>query len=78
MVIGTARPDPTKAEVAPERLDHDGRRAGRDAANEARRRYPGPAGVVLAREIDAYVEFGFRFGRDSPMVLLIAELTQDR
>jgi hypothetical protein len=33
------------------------------AAEHATRVYPGPVGELLARELRAHVEFGYRFGR---------------
>jgi hypothetical protein len=73
-----ARPaDPTRAQLAPERLTGDDRRDVVKAVNAARRKFPGPAGVVLAREIDAYLTFGYRVDATSPIPQLIAELLGD-
>jgi len=37
----------------------------RAAAAHARRVYPGPLGELVARELSAYAEFGFRFTVDA-------------
>lgn len=47
------------------------------AVNEARRRYPGPAGEILAQEIDFYLVCGYRTDQRSLIPQLIAELTAD-
>jgi len=49
------------------------------AAFRARRRYPGPAGTVLARELLAWADFGYRLGADRPLMALVDDLleTQD-
>lgn len=46
----------------------------RNAALLARHRYPGPVGEVLAKEITAWVEFGYRFGSSSLIEALVAHL----
>lgn len=40
------------------------------AAFRATRRYPGPAGTVLARELLAWSDFGYRLGADRPLMAL--------
>jgi hypothetical protein len=37
----------------------------RAAADYALRRYPGPVGELIHRELSAYAEFGHRFARDA-------------
>lgn len=49
----------------------------RAAVAAARRRYPGPLGRVLTRELDAWQEFGWRFGRDSDIAALVTELLKE-
>lgn len=44
------------------------------AANQAKRLYPGPAGEMIARELVAYAEFGFRVGPGSLVGRLVEEL----
>lgn len=68
------RHDPTLAQRPPERLDHQTRMVALQAANEARRRFPGAAGEILAREIQDFADFAFRTAPTSPVPRLIAEL----
>jgi hypothetical protein len=42
-------------------------------ASHARRVHPGPLGELVARELMAFAEFGYRFGRDG----LIARVAAD-
>lgn len=51
-------PDPT---AVTQLCPHDGMRL-RVAAHAARRRYPGPVGDLVARELLEWEAFGFRFG----------------
>ena len=44
------------------------------AAFRATRRYPGPAGTVLARELLAWADFGYRLGADRPLMALVDDL----
>jgi len=46
------------------------------AAFRARRRYPGPAGTVLARELLAWADFGYRLGADRPLMALVDDLLE--
>ena len=49
-------------------LDLAMRRRFTIAAFRATRRYPGPAGTVLARELLAWADFGHRLGADRPLM----------
>jgi hypothetical protein len=44
------------------------------AAFRATHRYPGPAGTVLARELLAWADFGYRLGLDRPVMALVEDL----
>ena len=44
------------------------------AAFRATHRYPGPAGTVLARELLAWADFGYRLGADRPLMALVDDL----
>ena len=44
------------------------------AAFRATHRYPGPAGTVLARELLAWADFGYRLGADRPLTALDDDL----
>jgi len=44
------------------------------AAFRATHRYPGPAGTVLARELLAWADFGYRLGVDRPVMALVDDL----
>ena len=46
----------------------------RAAAHHAKRAYPGPIGELLARELTAYAEFGYRFAADDLLTRLAAEV----
>ncbi|HXV92362.1 MAG TPA: hypothetical protein VD813_03615 [Pseudonocardia sp.] len=46
----------------------------RAAALHAKRVYPGVVGEVLARELTAHAEFGYRFDADALMTRLAAEI----
>jgi hypothetical protein len=46
------------------------------AAFRATRRYPGPAGTVLARELLAWADFGYRLGADRPLMALVDDLLE--
>ncbi len=64
-----------RADEKPEPLEaHDKVRA-LAAANQAKKRYPGPVGEILANEITAWHHFGFRGDANSPTARLIRELT---
>lgn len=67
-------PDPTTATNPPARLEWAETQRCRNAANTARRRYPGPVGELLARELDAFADFGFRVSQGALMQRLVAEL----
>jgi hypothetical protein len=47
------------------------------AALHARRMFPGPAGAVLSRVIDAYATFGHRVDHTGLMPALIDQLMKD-
>jgi hypothetical protein len=55
-------------------LDPAARRRFTVAAFRATRRYPGPAGTVLARELLAWADFGYRLGADRPLMALADDL----
>jgi hypothetical protein len=44
------------------------------AAHHAARLYPGPVGELVARELRAHADLGFRFGADSLLGRLAAEI----
>jgi hypothetical protein len=44
------------------------------AASHARRVFPGPVGAVLARELDAHAELGYRFAADALIAQLATEI----
>lgn len=44
------------------KLDHRDRMRLREAAFAATRRYPGPVGELLCRELMSWEEFGYRLG----------------
>lgn len=46
----------------------------RAAALHARRTYPGPLGELVARELTAYAEFGYRFAADALIPRLATEI----
>ncbi len=46
----------------------------RAAALHARRRYPGPLGELVARELTAYAEFGYRFAADALIPRLVTDI----
>ncbi len=46
----------------------------RNAAARARRVYPGPAGQVLARELNAWAEMGWRYGGSELMRRLARDI----
>jgi len=50
------------ADVPPERMNLPERSRAKAAAGRARRLYPGPPGEVLAREIEAWEDTGWRLG----------------
>lgn len=60
-----ARPDPLGA--------HERLRAS-TAAGHARTRYPGPAGELIAREIEAYAHHGYRGDQTALIPRLIGDL----
>jgi hypothetical protein len=65
----------TAAETTPDTApDLANRRRFTVAAFRARRRYPGPAGTVLARELLAWADFGYRLGADRPLMALVDDL----
>lgn len=66
--------DQTVAQQPPGRLEVDEIRTANHAAFEARRRYPGPVGVILARAVEDYAMFGYRTDHASPVPMLIQEL----
>lgn len=46
----------------------------RAAALHAKRAYPGPIGDLLARELTAYADFGYRFAVDGLLVRLATDV----
>jgi hypothetical protein len=46
----------------------------RAAAHHAKRAYPGAIGELLARELTAHAEFGYRFATDGLLTRLAAEV----
>lgn len=46
----------------------------RAAAHHAKRAYPGPVGELLARELTAYADFGYRFAADGLLVRLAVDV----
>lgn len=46
----------------------------RAAAHHAKRAYPGPIGDLLARELTAYADFGYRFAADGLVVRLATDV----
>jgi hypothetical protein len=62
----------------PVRMDAKECAAAVAAAYLATRLYPGPAGEVLAEELNAYAEFGWRFGAQSQKRRLIRWLFEER
>jgi len=69
--------DPAPSDPAPSAsaaLDLAARRRFTVAAFRATRRYPGPAGTVLARELLAWADFGYRLGADRPLTALVDDL----
>ena len=69
-------PDPAYA--APERLTHPERMRIRAAAFQAPRRYPGPVGEVLAKELRDWEDFGYRFGGRALIIRLVDEIMKPR
>jgi hypothetical protein len=65
----------TVPQKAPDAMDHNERMRCRRAAFLVTREYPGPAGVILSREILQWEEFGYRFGNDSEVKKLIDQVT---
>lgn len=53
----------TPARSSPPALEAHERARLEAAADHAVRVYPGPVGELLAREIRAHADFGYRFGR---------------
>jgi hypothetical protein len=68
-------PEPVRAAERPEPLDAHEKVQALAAANQVKKRYPGPAGEILANEITAWHHFGFRGDANSPTARLIRELT---
>lgn len=67
-------PDPVPIRGDAEKLPlHEASRL-RAAALHARRVYPGPLGELVARELTAYAEFGFRFAVDALVPRLATEI----
>jgi hypothetical protein len=71
--FGIAKVPPT---AGPDRLDPHERMRIRTAAFEAKRRYPGPIGELVQRELLAHEEFGYRTRQDGLMGRLVAELSR--
>lgn len=64
----------TQEPGAPPRLDHHERMRIRSAAFLAPRRYPGPVGELLQKELMDWEEFGYRFGRLGLVARLVDEI----
>jgi len=47
------------------------------AANHVHRLYPGPAGKVLARELWAWWDFGWRLAHDAPIAQLVEHILDE-
>ena len=47
------------------------------AAERARTRYPGPVGEIVARELHAFVDCGFRFDGSGLVPRVVAQLLED-
>ena len=69
--------DPQLRGDAPELHLHE-RSRYRAAAGHARRIYPGPLGELVYRELNAYAEFGHRFGDDGLIPRLAASVLAAR
>ncbi len=59
-----------------ERLNHGERARLRTAAGRARQVYPGPVGQLLARELLAWDDFGFRFGDGGLIFGVVTDIEQ--
>lgn len=59
--------------MPPDPMDHHEKMRLRTAAFQATRRYPGPVGELLSKEIMSWEEMGYRFGGGS----LIRRLVDD-
>lgn len=67
-------PDPVPIRGDVEKLHlHEAARL-RAAAHHARRVLPGPLGELVARELTAYAEFGYRFAADALIPRLVTEI----
>lgn len=71
--VYTPTPPPQRLDQGPPRLDPWERMRLRTAAFRAVRRYPGPVGKLIEREILAVEDMGFRFVNGS----LIADLVDE-
>jgi hypothetical protein len=67
--------EPVRTAEKPEPLQSHEKMQALAAANQAKKRYPGLAGEVLAAEITAWHHFGFRGDANSLTARLIRELT---
>ena len=70
-------PPPAPTAVAPPLAAHE-RSHLVAAALHARRVHPGPLGELAARELIAFAQFGYRFGRDDLVAQLARELLAAR
>lgn len=69
--LPTPTVDPTTATAPPEKLAFPDKSRISAAAYRAARLFPGPIGDVLARELLAYADFGWRLERDGVMPRLV-------
>lgn len=60
--------------MTPAAMDHHERMRVRAAAFHAPRRYPGPVGELLARELMSWEEFGYRLSADGLIARLVDHL----
>lgn len=67
--------EPIRPEDRPVGLEQHERVQALAAAHQVKKRYPGPAGEILANEITAWHHMGFRVDNASPVARLIRELT---
>lgn len=82
MILDRTTPEPVYVEpvpgltTPPERLDVHEKLQASTAAYHAAQLYPGPAGELLAAEIRAWSDFGYRGDSNSLVARLVRELTR--
>jgi hypothetical protein len=57
--------------TAPAPMDHHEKMRMRSAAFRAAKLYPGPVGQLLAQEINAWHDFGYRLGKSRLILELV-------